>query len=193
MNLPVINQIEVTAYYGQKNEQLWKYGHQGVDFISSNPNIYSTCDGIVRVVDYDKNGWGNYITIGDDNGYIHIYAHLSMQFVNHGERVKKGDLIGIMGATGNVTGKHLHYQINTRDGVSINPCKHLGIDNKKQKIGLDNKEKEKHWADEYIERAKTYGIMSGDPDGNFRPNDPCTRGELACALVRLYEKLSQKE
>lgn len=198
-NLPITDDFTVTATYGQKGDY-WVSGHQGIDIVAPNKTIYATCDGTVRVVNYDKGGWGRYVTIGDDNGLVHIFCHLE----NNSVRVKPGDkvnrttVIGIMGTTGNSTGVHLHYQIN-RNGVSINPCDHLGIPNKKGKYNSKNYEireetnmykdddKIAKWAKDSVYYAKDKGYMVGDADGNFRPKDPLTREEMAVILKKLDE------
>ena len=46
-----------------------------------------------------------------------------------------------------------------------------------------------HWAETTIEKVKILGLMSGDPDGKFRPDDPVTRAELATALLLLHQRL----
>jgi hypothetical protein len=198
-NLPITDDFTVTATYGQKGDY-WVGGHQGIDIVAPNKTIYATCDGTVRVVNYDKGGWGRYVTIGDDNGLVHIFCHLE----NNSVRVKPGDkvnrttVIGIMGTTGNSTGVHLHYQIN-RNGVSINPCDHLDIPNKKGKYNSKNYEireetnmykdddKIAKWAKDAVYYAKDKGYMVGDADGNFRPKDPLTREEMAVILKKLDE------
>ena len=202
-NLPITDDFTVTATYGQKGDY-WVGGHQGIDIVAPNKTIYATCDGTVRVVNYDKGGWGRYVTIGDDNGLVHIFCHLE----NNSVRVKPGDkvnrttVIGIMGTTGNSTGVHLHYQIN-RNGVSINPCDHLGIPNKKGKYNSKDYEIRKEtnmykdddkiakWAKEAVYYAKDKGYMVGDADGNFRPNDPLTRQEAAVLIKKLDERVAK--
>lgn len=128
-NLPISGTFQVTATYGQKGKY-WANGHQGIDIVCSNKNIYATCDGVVRVVAYDANGWGNYVSVGDNNGNKHIFCHLANAKVKVGQKVNRDTLIGIMGSTGNSSGVHLHYQINNAKNTSINPCNHLGIPNK---------------------------------------------------------------
>ena len=54
---------------------------------------------------------GNYLVIKQDNGYHTLYAHLSKKLVNEGDKVSKGQLIGIMGQTGYATGVHLHFAV----------------------------------------------------------------------------------
>jgi murein DD-endopeptidase MepM/ murein hydrolase activator NlpD len=60
------------------------------------------------------------IVLNHGFGYTTVYAHLSKVLVRSGERVKRGDLIGLSGRTGIVTGPHLHYEVRLR-GVLQNP------------------------------------------------------------------------
>ncbi len=196
-NLPVTGSFSITAVYGQAGKY-WKNGHKGLDFVSEDKRIFATCDGVVRTVAYDANGWGQYVSIGDNEGRRHIFCHL----VKGSVRVKKGDkvtrdtVIGTMGATGNVTGVHLHYQLQNGETV-IDPCGYLGIQNKigsynsknfqlQEVSNVEFKDKATFpaWAAESIEKVKEAGYMTGDDNGNFRPNDPVTRAELAVILAR---------
>jgi murein DD-endopeptidase MepM/ murein hydrolase activator NlpD len=57
------------------------------------------------------------VVIDDGNGYRSLYAHLSEEFVKVGQRVRKGQVIGLEGATGNATGCHVHYELIRMDGA----------------------------------------------------------------------------
>ena len=77
--------------------------------------------------------WGNYVTIQTDNGEQDIYAHLDSRVVVVGQTVKAGDVIGIMGNTGNAAGgyKHTHYERRKSDGkTAIDPSAISGCANK---------------------------------------------------------------
>ncbi len=66
-------------------------------------------------------GYGNYVSIAHNDGvYSSIYAHLLAVYVSPGQRVKKGDLIGLVGNTGSSTGPHLHYALK-KNGSPVNP------------------------------------------------------------------------
>ena len=198
-NLPISGAFQVTAIYGQKGKY-WANGHQGIDIICSNKNIYATCDGTVRVISYDASGWGQYISIGDAEGRRHIFCHLvrGSVKVEVGQKVNRNTLIGTMGTSGKSSGVHLHYQINNANGTSINPCDYLGIPNK---VGTYNsvdyqidKKKEfkdaskiSSWAKKFVEKVVNAGVMSGDTDGNFRPKDPLTRAEAASMIYRAWK------
>jgi murein DD-endopeptidase MepM/ murein hydrolase activator NlpD len=95
------------------------YYHTGVDFYGNNVPIYAPADGVVVFADaltvrgnatYIDHGWGVY------SGYL----HQSELFVGVGERVERGQVIGLVGATGRVTGPHLHWEIWV-GGVPVQP------------------------------------------------------------------------
>jgi len=71
--------------------------------------------------------YGNFVIINHGNGYETLYAHLNNVYVNVGEEVAKGSLIGTMGNTGNSYGAHLHFEI-IKDGIRINPFEYLDKD-----------------------------------------------------------------
>lgn len=202
-NLPISGEFNITATYGQQGKY-WANGHQGIDFTAKDKTVYATCNGTVRVIGYDVNGWGRYVTIGDADGFIHIFCHLEKNsvFLKVGDKVNRTTVIGEMGNTGNSTGIHLHYQINDKKGNSINPCPYLGVPNK---IGTYNSinyqigEKVMYkddsiislWAKEAVYAAKEKGYLVGDKDGNFRPKDPLTREEAAVIIMRLDERMGK--
>ncbi len=90
----------------------WRKGrvHSGIDLqLEWGDTILSAFDGIVRVSKYSK-GYGNYIIIRHYNGLETLYAHLKRRYVNHGDTLQAGDLIGLGGSTGRSTGAHLHFE-----------------------------------------------------------------------------------
>ena len=191
-NLPIIGKFKITAVFGQSGKY-WANGHKGIDIVSDDKNIYSTCDGTVRVVAFDENGWGQYVSIGDANGRRHIFCHLAKNSVkvNVGDKVTNKTIIGIMGATGNVTGTHLHYQLQDGD-VVIDPTLYLGVPNVvgsydskdfAPKVFNDNS-KIASWAKKDVDKVSAAGIMLGDENNNFRPNDPVIRAEMATIICR---------
>ena len=101
-------------------------GHAAIDIVPRNGdyNIYAASSGVIVT-----NSWkwdnGNYLVLRQDNGYYTMYAHLSQKLVNEGQRVEKGQVIGIMGRTGRATGVNLHYSVWNgypyRGGATFNP------------------------------------------------------------------------
>lgn len=134
-NIPLIGTITVTACFGEVNKSLWSDYHKGIDLIG-NTAVYSPCEGVIRVINNDPDGWGNYISIGDTDGiHRHILCHLKAGSikVKVGQKVTRSTIVATMGATGHATGVHLHYQINrVINGVQtpIDPCIWMGIPNK---------------------------------------------------------------
>ncbi len=189
---PVKGKFNITAIFGQEGKH-WADGHKGIDFTAKDKNVYAACDGTVRVVAYDANGWGRYISIGDSEGRRHLYCHLEKCNVSEGKKVKAGQVIGVMGSTGNSTGVHLHYQINNSAGVPQNAADFLGIPNEKGEYNSNDfdlfkdDEEISPWAKDAVYEAKEKGLMLGDADGNFRPKDPLTREEAA-VLIRNCNK-----
>ena len=69
---------------------------------------------------------GNLVTIDHGNGLVTKYMHHDKIYVKQGDRVEKGQQIGLSGTTGNSTGNHLHFQVE-KDGMVINPLYYLDI------------------------------------------------------------------
>jgi len=94
--------------------------HKGVDIATyfGNP-VVATADGVVIQARRDKIG-GNTIKISHLGGYTTIYCHLSKFLVRSGQKVKRGEAIGLIGKTGKALGPHVHYEIRL-NGKSLNP------------------------------------------------------------------------
>lgn len=91
--------------------------HQGVDLGANYGDVVrAAAAGTVAAADYDG-GYGNKVDIDHGNGYHTWYAHLSKFIAQPGERVVKGEPIGLVGSTGFSTGPHLHYQVMLNGGA----------------------------------------------------------------------------
>ena len=109
---PVANHY-IGTYYGVAG-RYWSLGyHTGIDFpVGSGTAVYSVGDG--QVVDTGRSSaYGNYVEIYHGNNIYSFYAHGSSVIVSKGQYVSKGQQIMYSGATGNVTGPHLHFEIRT--------------------------------------------------------------------------------
>jgi murein DD-endopeptidase MepM/ murein hydrolase activator NlpD len=94
--------------------------HRGVDYSASTGTpVYASGDGKVTASGYSRSN-GNYVYIQHEGRYMTRYLHLHKRTVKPGERVKQGQTIGTVGATGLATGPHLHYEFLV-DGVHKNP------------------------------------------------------------------------
>jgi len=95
--------------------------HAGVDFTADRgTEVYATGDGVVELVESKRWGYGKSIIINHGFGYKTRYAHLSKFEVKQGQKVKRGELIGLIGSTGKSTGPHLHYEV-IKNGEKVNP------------------------------------------------------------------------
>ncbi|WP_430634921.1 M23 family metallopeptidase [Sphingomonas hankookensis] len=98
--------------------------HAGVDIPGPiGTPVYATADGIVARAER-AGGYGNLIEVNHGKGIATRYGHLSKIIVRDHERVKRGQLIGLMGSTGRSTGSHLHYEVRI-DGSAVNPAPYL--------------------------------------------------------------------
>jgi murein DD-endopeptidase MepM/ murein hydrolase activator NlpD len=95
--------------------------HGGIDLAGPlGTPIYATADGIVGRSEYNNGGYGNLVEINHGQGIQTRYGHLSRLIARPGQRVRRGELIGLMGSTGRSTGSHLHYEVRI-DGRAVNP------------------------------------------------------------------------
>ena len=146
--------------------------HTGIDMVSNDKAIYAPVSGSVIARGHDPQGWGNYVILRSGD-YDLIFAHLQSSNVIYGQEIKAGDKIGIMGATGQVTGAHLHFEVRTRPWNlrnDVDPAEWLGIENKrgpvteiKKKAEDDNVDKLVIYADGDIGAALTYSQAHGIP------------------------------
>lgn len=126
LNPPIPGPLVVTSPFGMRVYPLGNYQrmHLGVDLASAcgDPQ-YAAADGVVASTEFDIGG-GNivYVNHGIHNGssYVTAHMHLSAIKVVPGQQVSQGDLIGLSGATGRVTGCHVHFEV-WQNGTAINP------------------------------------------------------------------------
>ena len=87
-------------------------------------DVSAALEGEVIYAGYNNGGYGNLIILQHNNNMKTYYAHLSNIYVSVGEIVKKNDLIGAIGSTGNSTGPHLHFELRV-DNNPVNPIKYI--------------------------------------------------------------------
>ncbi len=86
--------------------------HTGIDLTAKRgTKIYTTGDGVVIDAEKYARGYGKHVKINHGYGYVTLYAHMSKVLVKSGEKVKRGDVIGLVGSTGLSTNPHLHYEV----------------------------------------------------------------------------------
>jgi murein DD-endopeptidase MepM/ murein hydrolase activator NlpD len=121
---PTISPVQglVTSFYGVRSSPFTGESkmHKGVDIAAPMGSpIRAAANGtVVRAGTADD--YGNYIEIAHGFGVVTRYAHAQKLLVRTGARVSKGDLIGLVGATGRTTGPHLHYEVEV-GGRKVDP------------------------------------------------------------------------
>ncbi len=115
----------VTSGFGQRRdpfEQVEGEFHHGLDIanVLGTP-VKATADGTVKLASW-QGGYGRLVMIEHGRGFKTYYGHNSKLLVKPGDRVKRGDVIALMGTSGHSTGYHLHYEI-WQGGRVVNPIK----------------------------------------------------------------------
>jgi murein DD-endopeptidase MepM/ murein hydrolase activator NlpD len=123
---PVGNAAIGTPYHASGSN--WSSGyHTGVDFlVGSGTDVHAVAAGTVVSAGWDG-AYGNDVIIKHADGKYTLYGHLTQALVSAGQTVGEGQQIGISGATGNVTGPHLHFEVRTTPdyGSDIDPVAYL--------------------------------------------------------------------
>ena len=109
----------------------WSNGHQALDIANGPVTVnkkpfYAADGGVVKYV--NKAGWGGgyglFIQIDHGNGLETLYAHCSAVYVEKGQKVSRGQLLGLIGNTGNSFGPHLHFEVR-KNGRRVNPLNYV--------------------------------------------------------------------
>ena len=126
VGLPVRGNFRYTSGFGFRNDPkgAGRRMHAGVDFAAARGTpITASADGVVTFAG-TQSGYGRLVKIRHAFGIETRYAHLSKIHINVGQKVSRGDHIGDMGATGRVTGTHLHYEVRI-NGNPVNPMTYI--------------------------------------------------------------------
>ena len=115
--LPSFN---VSSYFGPRRGRL----HAGIDLRAPQGTpIRAAADGRVAFAGH-SGGYGRMVVIDHGRGVETVYAHNSRNLVQRGQRVKKGEIIGRVGRSGNATGNHVHFEFR-RNGRPLDPLRHM--------------------------------------------------------------------
>lgn len=123
--MPVANK-DLTAGvggYGWRIDPIYRTRamHTGMDFPSKTGRpVYATGNGVIENVESNFWGYGNIVLINHGFGYKTMYAHLSEFKSKIGQKVKRGEVVGLIGSTGKSTAPHLHYEV-IKNGEKVNP------------------------------------------------------------------------
>ena len=123
---PVANEdlTRVASGFGLRMHPIHKIikFHAGMDFTAKvGTEIHATGDGTVVFAEYATNGYGIHVIVDHGYDYETLYAHLDELKVRKGQKVKRGDLIGLVGNTGLSAGPHLHYEVH-KNGEAVDPA-----------------------------------------------------------------------
>jgi murein DD-endopeptidase MepM/ murein hydrolase activator NlpD len=115
----------LTARFGE-----WRgsHRHDGIDIgMLRTLRLRAVTGGVVRKTGYAAgyDGYGKIVLLDVPGPYTVLYAHLSSVRVKPGQRVGKGQRLGLAGCTGSCSGTHLHFEVKNR-GVPVNPLRFLG-------------------------------------------------------------------
>ncbi len=99
--------------------------HEGVDFTApTGTPIYATGNGVVKSAVRSSHGYGIMVIVDHGYGYETRYAHMSALKVRKGQKVVRGEIVGLVGNTGTSTAPHLHYEV-VRNGRKVNPVSYF--------------------------------------------------------------------
>ena len=132
--MPYLGDFKITKLYGTPPPAGMSYAagkHPGVDLVGlTDKSIRAVLGGTIHRSSYDADGWGNYIVVKQSDGCYGIYCHLSKRYKSAGQAVQAGEVLGVEGNTGMVTGQHLHFEVRQNYGdiySTLEPCAYLGI------------------------------------------------------------------
>jgi len=134
-NLPAIqpvlnkNLTRMASGYGWRIDPIYhsRRFHAGMDFTAPiGTNIFVTGNGTVASAGWEQ-GYGNCVQVNHGYGYVTLYGHMSAIKVRVGQKLKRGDVIGLVGSTGKSTGPHLHYEVHYK-GEIMNPQNYYFLD-----------------------------------------------------------------
>lgn len=114
------------SHFGSRTDPFSGEGafHTGVDISASTGTLVKAAgDGIVTHAEYSGH-YGKLVILDHGNGFQTYYAHLSRFNVVAGQGIRRGETVGMSGATGRVTSPHLHYEVR-RGGTAVNPYQYL--------------------------------------------------------------------
>lgn len=121
---PVMNKdlTRVASGYGMRIDPVYhvRRFHQGMDFTApTGTEVFATGNAKVEFAGW-KQGYGNTVILDHGYGYKTLYAHLYKTLVRKGQKVRRSDVIALVGNTGKSTGPHLHYEVRL-NGKAIDP------------------------------------------------------------------------
>jgi murein DD-endopeptidase MepM/ murein hydrolase activator NlpD len=123
----------ITQPFGPTNVALeppfgpYRHFHTGIDIAAPlGTPVMAAADGLVVAVGHGTTGYGNFVVVAHGGGVETLYGHLLQTNVKVGDRVVRGEVIGLEGSTGFSTGPHVHFEVRVNDQV-IDPMPYLPV------------------------------------------------------------------
>lgn len=152
--------------------------HYGIDIsVRVGDTIRAAFDGKVRMVDYDRRGYGHYVVIRHTNGLETLYGHNSRIIAKENQVVRAGDPIALGGNTGRSTGPHLHFETRYL-GQALNPEHLIDFVN-----GVPVKE-------EYLCLAKKYNGGNGKAKARYANSHKSSGSSVKMYRIKQGDTLS---
>lgn len=116
----------ITSRFGYRRHPLWggRHLHTGIDIAAPYGDPIRSSDTGEVIFTGWWDGYGKAVVIDHGRNLSTVYAHLSRIYVKVGERIGKGQILGLIGSTGYSTGPHLHFEVRKK-GKPVNPIKYL--------------------------------------------------------------------
>lgn len=198
--LPFDGRVYLSSPFGYRTLYGASDYHKGVDLVGQDDTtVRAPCDGVIgqSAIITDKSNltwqWGNYVRLDTADGLYIFMCHMSERLVTTGQKVTRGQPLGVMGNTGYSFGAHTHFEVRNARGESLDPTVYLGIENQagyyqnKEEQEMSDETKtselpESEWSKKegWWERATERGVIDGtNPRGNL------TREQFIAVLGRL--------
>ena len=126
MMWPLSGYYRISSPFGWRNAPIGQGGerHRGIDIPApTGTPVYSATDGVVISAGWNGS-YGNAVMIKYTNNIVIVYGHNSSLVVRAGQKVSKGQVISLVGSTGNSTGPHLHFEVRY-NGSPVDPLRYL--------------------------------------------------------------------
>lgn len=191
----------VTDLYGTRHGH-----HKGIDIAGEFKTPIHSVDKGVVTKSYYSGSYGHVVFIKHDNNLETVYAHLNKRNVKEGQVVKQGDIIGLMGNTGDSSGVHLHFEIHEEKWTyekenAVDPVLALGeaavgqpvvaMEQKSNEVSLETIAKLRLTDDTYInnvssESVKIDSVAAVTPSKEKQEKHTVQRGETLWSIARQY-------
>ncbi len=173
----------ITSDFGQRR-YLW---HYGIDIkLQRGDTVRVALPGIVRVIQYDRRGYGHVVVVRHPGGLETIYGHLSRKLVTPNQKVAAGEAIGLGGNTGRSTGSHLHFEMRYH-GEPFDPKHCVDFDSCRLRSDTLILTRENFAYLVELRKRKWCVIRKGDTLGHIALRYGTTVGKL-CALNRITRR-----